>query len=105
MASSRPHLPYACQNPQCDKPSAKRLASERALTLHLHSSKKCREFMNVAFATADKKGMVGSKGTSQEGPMVFVEFSTSQNPSKTLICDFLNPYNASVSGPDSGQQH
>ena len=105
MASSRPYLPYACQNPQCDKPSAKRLASERALTLHLHSSKKCREFMNAALATADKKGMVGSKGTSQEGPMVSVEFSTSQNPSKTLVRDFLNPYNASVSGPDSGQQH
>ena len=104
MASSRPYLPYACQNPQCDKPSAKRLASERALTLHLHSTKKCREHMNVAFATADKKGMVGSKGTSQEGPMVSVEFSTSQNPSKTLVRDFLNPYNASVSGPDSGQQ-
>ena len=76
------------------------------LTLHLHSSKKCRKFMNVAFATADKKGRIGSKGTSQEGPMVSMEISPSQNPSKTLVRDFLNPYDTFHSGPeDSGQQH
>jgi hypothetical protein len=37
---------------------------------------------------------------------VFAEFSTSRNGTKTLVRDFLNPYDTFHSGPeDSGQQH
>jgi hypothetical protein len=57
-------LPFACQNPLYDKPSAKRLASKRALTVHLHSSKQCREYMIAALSSTDKKGIAGSKRKS-----------------------------------------
>ena len=74
--------------------------------MHLHSSKQCREYMNAALSSSDKKGTAGSKRKSIGSANVFAEFSTSRNATKTLVRDFLNPYATFHSGPeDSGQQH